>query len=273
MTSVCILDTFSPQPRLNELPLTAAQLPHGWFAKETMRTVFFFGRLSRQGCTRDVFRATFRQQRPFSHSRSAFKILFNFKSPPPPPGVRRLLLAGAGLSPLAFVSISEGDDKDGKTGEEQMLAASREELKQQVPKALEGSKTVRRSIYFFVDSYIWEPICTGLRFLHLVFIFVPVMVTVPAIWFGPRNSDRDNERTGTLWWYGFLVRSMEKAGAAFIKVNNANKVRGMESNRILPSSDNGPPPEQISFHKRCALSCHPSIPMLLPTLWPERRRL
>jgi aarF domain-containing kinase len=185
-----------------------------------MRTVFLFGRLSRQGCTQNVFRAAFRHRRPFSHSRSAFRILLNFRSPPPPPGVRRLLLAGAGLTPLAFVSISEGESKDGKTGEEQMLAASREELKLQVPRAIEGSKGFRRNIYFFVDSYIIEPICTGLRFLHLVFIFVPVMVSVPAIWFGARNSGRDNERSGTLWWYGFLVRSMERAGAAFIKVNN-----------------------------------------------------
>ena len=100
-----------------------------------------------------------------------------------------------------------------------MLEASRKELKEHVPKALENSRSYRRSVYFFVDAYIWEPICTGLRFLHLVFIFVPVMATVPVIWFGARKPDRDNERSGTLWWYEFLVNSMERAGAAFIKVN------------------------------------------------------
>ena len=57
-----------------------------------------------------------------------------------------------------------------------------------------------------------------MRFLPLVIIFVPVIVTIPAIWIGARRVDRDNERSGTLWWYGFLVSSMEKAGAAFIKV-------------------------------------------------------
>jgi aarF domain-containing kinase len=231
-----------------------------------MRTVFFFGRLSRQGCTQNVFRAAFRHQRPFSRSRSAFRILFNFKSPPPPPGVRRLLLAGAGLSPLAFVSISEGDSEDGKTGEEQMLAASREELKHQVPKAIEGSKTFRRNIYFFVDSYIVEPICTGLRFLHLVFIFVPVMVSVPAIWFGARVQGRDNERSGTLWWYGFLVRSMERAGAAFIKVSTTNRERNRRSNRSVNSSDSGLLPGQIFSHKSYAVSCLLSTPTLPPTL-------
>ncbi|ROT42614.1 ABC1-domain-containing protein [Sodiomyces alkalinus F11] len=69
-----------------------------------------------------------------------------------------------------------------------------------------------------VDRYIVEPFCTALRFLHLVGIFVPVIVAVPAIWFGPRQPDRDNERSGTLWWYGFLVQAMEWAGPAFIKL-------------------------------------------------------
>jgi aarF domain-containing kinase len=49
-------------------------------------------------------------------------------------------------------------------------------------------------------------------------IFVPVILSVPAIWFGRRHSDKDGERSGTLWWYGFLVRSMELAGPAFIKL-------------------------------------------------------
>lgn len=101
------------------------------------------------------------------------------------------------------------------------MEASRRELDEQVPKAIQNSKKYRRGIYFFVESYIVEPIATGLRFLHLVFIFVPVLVTVPIIWFGKRQPDRDNERSGTLWWYGFLVRSMERAGAAFIKVRSS----------------------------------------------------
>lgn len=99
-----------------------------------------------------------------------------------------------------------------------MLEVSRKELAEQVPKSLENSKKYRRGIYFFVEDYIIEPIATGLRFLHLVVIFVPVIVTIPAIWIGARNADKDNERSGTLWWYRFLVGSMERAGAAFIKV-------------------------------------------------------
>ncbi|OAG08198.1 ABC1-domain-containing protein [Paraphaeosphaeria sporulosa] len=126
---------------------------------------------------------------------------------------------GALLSPLAFVAISkDGTNIGDKTHEEAMLEASRKELKEQVPKAIKNSKKYRRGIYFFVDLYIIEPICTGLRFLHLVIIFVPVIVTIPSIWFGQRQPGRDNERSGTLWWYAFLVASMERAGAAFIKL-------------------------------------------------------
>jgi aarF domain-containing kinase len=117
------------------------------------------------------------------------------------------------------VSISQqGDDKNGKTGEQQMLEASRKELEEHVPKRIQNSKRVRRGIYFFVEDWIIEPIATGIRFLHLVLIFVPVILTIPVIWIGQRRKDRSNERSGTLWWYGHLVWSMERAGAAFIKV-------------------------------------------------------
>ena len=120
---------------------------------------------------------------------------------------------------MAFVEIGNDETNIGdKTHEEAMLELSRQELKEQVPKTIQNSKKYRRGIYFFFDVYIIEPICTGLRFLHLIVIFVPVIVTIPAIWLGQRQKDRDDERSGTLWWYGFLVSSMERAGAAFIKV-------------------------------------------------------
>lgn len=102
-----------------------------------------------------------------------------------------------------------------------MLAASRSELKdaKTVSDDAHGFSRFKDTIVLFLDLYVWEPLCTGLRFLHLVFIFVPVIVSVPAIWVGKRVKERDSERTGCLWWYGFLVRGMERAGPAFIKVN------------------------------------------------------
>ena len=99
-----------------------------------------------------------------------------------------------------------------------MLEASREEIRKRIPDDVHGLRRVIRSIYFVLDQYIYEPIATGFRFLHLVIIFVPVIITVPMIWIGTRSKDHDNERSGTLWWYGFLVKSMERGGPAFIKV-------------------------------------------------------
>jgi aarF domain-containing kinase len=131
----------------------------------------------------------------------------------------RILLATAPLPPAAFVVLSQGDNDDGKTGEERMLKQSRAEIDEHVPSVIENSTRWRRRIYFVVDLYIWEPICTSLRFLHLFVIFVPVILTVPMVWIGRRIPERDNERSGTLWWYGYLVWSMQKAGAAFIKVS------------------------------------------------------
>ncbi|KAK6389259.1 hypothetical protein LTR65_006838 [Meristemomyces frigidus] len=99
-----------------------------------------------------------------------------------------------------------------------MLELSRQELDDYVPEVLRGSRKWRKTIWRALDTYLIEPLATGFRFLHLVIIFVPVICTVPVMWIGARRPDRDNERTGTLWWYGFLVASMERAGAAFIKL-------------------------------------------------------
>lgn len=122
------------------------------------------------------------------------------------------------LSPAAFVQLSEEEDESGETAEERMLEASRAEIAKVLPDDIHGFQRFRRRIYLFVDLYIIEPIATGFRFLHLVAIFVPLILAIPAVWIGPRVRERSDERRGTLWWYEFLVNSMERAGPAFIKV-------------------------------------------------------
>ncbi|KAK3503863.1 hypothetical protein B0T13DRAFT_393991 [Neurospora crassa] len=102
--------------------------------------------------------------------------------------------------------------------EQRMLQVSREEIEKKVGEDVTGLKRIGKKIVLFLDIYIWEPLCTGIRFLKLVAIFAPVIITVPVIWFGERQPDRDDERSGTLWWYGFLVQAMEWAGPAFIKL-------------------------------------------------------
>lgn len=119
-----------------------------------------------------------------------------------------------------FVALSgEDDDASHKTGEERMLEVSRAETSKQIRDDKQGLARLGHSIILFLDSYVWEPLCTGVRILHLALIFVPVLLAIPVMWVGRRQHDRDNERSGTLWWYGFLVQSMEWAGPAFIKVH------------------------------------------------------
>ncbi|KAL3423687.1 ABC1 family protein [Phlyctema vagabunda] len=139
-----------------------------------------------------------------------------YSQPPRHPGT---LYAAAALSPAAFVLLSEKDNEGTEhTAEGRMLEASRDEIAKKVGADVRGWKRVGQSLVLFLDVYMWEPLCTGLRFFHLFVIFVPVILSVPALWIGPRRKDRDNERSGSLWWYWFLVKSMERAGPAFIKL-------------------------------------------------------
>ncbi|CAJ2505727.1 Uu.00g131210.m01.CDS01 [Anthostomella pinea] len=132
--------------------------------------------------------------------------------------VLRAAATGA-LGTAVFVKLSEADNGGtDQTAEGRMLEASRDELEKTVGDNEKGFKRYAHKVLLFFDVYIWEPLNTGLRFCHLVLIFVPVILAVPMIWFGKRQSDQDNERTGTLLWYNFLVWGMEKAGPAFIKL-------------------------------------------------------
>jgi aarF domain-containing kinase len=131
---------------------------------------------------------------------------------------RPILLAAAALSPAAFVELSEEDRPDDQTSEQHMLEASRKEISKKVPKEAHGLSRLWKTVVYVLDQYIYEPVATGFRFLHLLIIFVPVISTVPLVWIGSRQKDRDDERGGTLWWYSFLVSSMERAGPAFIKL-------------------------------------------------------
>ncbi|KAJ9259754.1 hypothetical protein DTO212C5_8557 [Paecilomyces variotii] len=128
------------------------------------------------------------------------------------------VLLGA-LTPATFLELAEKGNGGGeKTRELKMLEASRSEIEKTVDDDARGLSRVLQKLQILYCKYIYEPIATGLRFFHLVIIFIPVIVTVPAIWFGRRVKSRSGERTGTLWWYGFLVSSMERAGPAFIKL-------------------------------------------------------
>ncbi len=227
-----------------------------------MRTAFSLGRI----CLRQKpqrFIATFaRHER---HHSSLSRLRIAFRPPPKPPRTR--VLVWSLLTPATFVALSEEDNEDGKTPEEHMLEASRAEIAKELPDDLHGYKRVSRGIWLFLDVVVVEPLATTFRFLHLVIIFVPVLATIPVIWFGSRRKDRDNERAGTLWWYSFLVRSMERAGPAFIKVLRAiRSITNPLADFSCFSSVNGLLLEQTYFPWRCAVSCRRCIltPLRIP---------
>jgi len=121
------------------------------------------------------------------------------------------------LAPSAFLKLAEADHPE-KTGEMQMLEASRDEIRKAVSPDAQGLSRVWQSLSVTFYYYVYDPIATGLRFLHLFVIFMPVVVTVPAIWFGRAVESKNGAQSGTIWWYRFLVKAMERAGPAFIKV-------------------------------------------------------
>lgn len=178
-----------------------------------MQTAFFWGRL----CIRRVpWRTSNHTFRHVWRSQQLSRRLSSLRNPPKPAGVTVTVISL--LSPAAFVALSEADTSDGKTPEEHMLEASRAEIARELPANVHGLKKLWIAFSFGFDVYIFEPVATALRFLHLVFIFLPVIITVPALWIGPQRPGSGHDRAGTLWWYSFLVHSMERAGPAFIKV-------------------------------------------------------
>lgn len=69
----------------------------------------------------------------------------------------------------------------------------------------------------FVD-HIWEPILTARRFVHLFFLFIPVILSSPMLLVGSPEEKLHGEKWGAVWWYGYLVAQLDRAGPTFIKV-------------------------------------------------------
>ncbi|PWN54432.1 ABC1-domain-containing protein [Violaceomyces palustris] len=94
------------------------------------------------------------------------------------------------------------------------------------------SNTLIRSLQRFgslIRVYILEPLGTTKRFIVLLLLFAPVILTAPMLFVGRRreggrrrgrrvSKKEEGERWGAVWWYGFLVKQMERAGPTFIKL-------------------------------------------------------
>ncbi|TQS34227.1 hypothetical protein Golomagni_05398 [Golovinomyces magnicellulatus] len=164
-----------------------------------------------------------------------------------PPHKKRLLLAGVlCLSPATFVQISEEDNNGTEeTTESRMLAASRAEIRKDVSKDVTGPQWLSQITSISFDQYILEPLCTGIRFLNLILIFVPVMLSTPIVWFG---NDAKN------WWFRFLVRGMERAGPTFIKLGqwaaSRSDIFPLEMCEIMSQLHSNAPPHSLEETKQ-----------------------
>jgi aarF domain-containing kinase len=129
------------------------------------------------------------------------------------------LLATHGVSAFAVDTLKDGQSEASQPA--YVIPSSNEE---------------RLTVTYLLQTYILEPISTFFRFLHLALLFGPVILTSPMLLVGTSNSSRsrtpgqggspeDVERWGAVWWHGFLVSQMERAGPTFIKVSQLDRCR------------------------------------------------
>jgi aarF domain-containing kinase len=75
-------------------------------------------------------------------------------------------------------------------------------------------------IYTLFLDHIWEPILTARRFIHLFFLFAPVIISSPMLLVGSPEERLQGDRWGAVWWYDHFVAQMDRAGPTFIKVRS-----------------------------------------------------
>ncbi|KAI9373976.1 hypothetical protein BJX61DRAFT_500653 [Aspergillus egyptiacus] len=177
------------------------------------------------------------------------------------PRIRTVLVAA--LAPGGFLELAETQE-DEHTQEELMLEASRQEITDGIVERTEDLLGIDSPVVAHWVYYIYDTIATGVRFVHLVAIFLPVIITAPTIWFGRTLKDRDGVRTGTLWWYKFLVRSMERAGPAFIKLGqwaaSRTDIFPPEMCNIMSSLHSNAPAHSLSETKRIIRNAFNGLP-------------
>ncbi|KAM6498533.1 hypothetical protein JOM56_006481 [Amanita muscaria] len=82
----------------------------------------------------------------------------------------------------------------------------------------EFDRSILRRIVVFFRNRIWEPILTAKRFVHLLILFMPVIISSPMLLVGKPEMRLKGDRWGAVWWYGLLVKQMAAAGPTFIKL-------------------------------------------------------
>lgn len=110
----------------------------------------------------------------------------------------------------------------------------------------ESHRSMRSTILTFLVDNIWEPLLTAKRFIYLFVLFVPVIISTPMLLIGKPHKRFKGDRWGAIWWYAFLVRTMESAGPTFIKVPFSFPIIPTPYRSFFISSPNGLLPVPIS---------------------------
>lgn len=132
-----------------------------------------------------------------------------------PGKVGSLFVVGLGIAALVYLRPARNDSERGEP-----------EHKREQSEPLHAHEPVpARSISRLLLDYLVEPFLTALRFLHLVVLFGPVILTSPMLLVGKPERKRpgkpvaaEEDAWGAVWWYSFLVKQMERAGPSFIKL-------------------------------------------------------
>ncbi|KAL4241795.1 protein kinase superfamily protein [Abortiporus biennis] len=82
----------------------------------------------------------------------------------------------------------------------------------------EADRSILGRIISLLRDHIWEPLLTARRFIHLLYIFIPVLVTAPMLLVGSPEESLSGDRWGAVWWYDFMTKRMERAGPTFVKL-------------------------------------------------------
>lgn len=111
---------------------------------------------------------------------------------------------------------------------DEMIPLDRSEKKHAMPfePVAASPAEPRMTVVMLIQRYVLEPISTLFRFFHLAILFGPVIVLSPMLLVGQPQKRRrpgkpvaeEEENWGAVWWYGFLVKQMERAGPSFIKL-------------------------------------------------------
>ncbi|TXT05046.1 hypothetical protein VHUM_03866 [Vanrija humicola] len=141
-------------------------------------------------------------------------------------GMGFLVFTGVGLGAVVYYKTQEPTRNDAPEPEPvvELIPVHEEEEDVQERFVASSMSEAHFSPIHFISTYIIEPFLTVVRFLHLALLFGPVILTSPMLLVGstkrrragPTSVPEDN--WGAVWWYGFLVAQMERAGPSFIKL-------------------------------------------------------